>query len=253
MSSPGGHDKAPGGFADSRRYTVDPGALCRCLSLRFRATGTNRGGDAVDRETWTLPQLLSPDRMAPYLAVRRNDWGEALALYDWNMRIGSAFFESIHFLEVGLRNAFDLTIRDRVQESWLDDSSSVLTPRSRVTLKVAADHAGGVTAPRGKLLAELPFGFWWSLLSDEYNRRLWQPALQHAFEGRVRRRRLHRDLNEVRRLRNRIAHHEPIHTRDLGSDFARLLDTSGRLSETLRNHIASTTRIPEVLSEQHDQ
>jgi hypothetical protein len=93
-----------------------------------------------------------------------------------------------------------------------------------------------------------PFGFWWSLLSDEYNRRLWQPALIHAFHGPVRRRTLHGELNDLRLLRNRIAHHEPIHTRALDSDFARLLDVATRIAGALGTHIASTSRVPDLLA-----
>lgn len=100
----------------------------------------------------------------------------------------------------------------------------------------------------GKVVAELSFGFWWSLLADEYNRTLWEPCLRHAFDGRVRRRRLHRELDELRRLRNRIAHHEPIHARDLATDMERLVDTAGRISAVLRDHVEQTTRVPEVLA-----
>lgn len=199
------------------------------------------------RAAWTLPGLLSAARMRPYFDATGGSWSAALALYDWNAQISSAFFESLHYLEVGLRNAFDTTLTEQVGDGWLSTSSGVLTPRSQHAVTAALAHAGGSDAPRGKVIAELPFGFWWSLLSDEYNRRLWQPALRFAFEGPVRRRRLHAELDDLRRLRNRIAHHEPIHTRVLADDRSRLIDVAGRISVELRAHIATTSRIPEVL------
>ena len=202
----------------------------------------------MSREQWTLDELLSPARMAPYLAARAADRDRALALYDWNSRVSAAFFESLHLLEVGLRNAIDLTASRRIGPDWLGPASPVLTPRSRRAVAVALRHAGGAAVPRGKIVAELPFGFWWSLLSDEYNRRLWQPAVQHAFDRQVRRRRLHAELDELRRLRNRIAHHEPIHHRALGADYERLIDVAGRIASALGDHIASTSRIPELLA-----
>jgi len=187
--------------------------------------------------------------MAPYLSAT-GDRTRAIDLYDWNTRIGAAFFESLHYLEVGLRNALDDAATRHLGTSWLSPTSLILTPRSRKAVVSALGHAGGPGAPRGKLVAELPFGFWWSLLADEYNRRLWQPALQHAFERGVRRRKLHAELDDLRRLRNRIAHHEPIHARALDSDFARVLDIATRIGIVLGHHISATSRIPEVLAAQ---
>lgn len=96
-------------------------------------------------------------------------------------------------------------------------------------------------------MAELTFGFWWSLTADNYDRRLWAPCLRFAFDGPVRRRRLHSVLDELRRLRNRIAHHEPIHSRRLDLEIHRLLDTAARISPVLHDQIRATTRIPSVL------
>ena len=120
-------------------------------------------------------------RLHPYLVACSGDAGAALRLYGWNCEISGAFFESLHYIEVGLRNA---------------------TRDGRVEV-------------HGRVIAELPLGFWSSLLGNDYNRRLWQPCLRTAFDGPVRRTHLHAELNDLRLLRNRIAHHEPIHGRDL--------------------------------------
>ena len=201
----------------------------------------------MSREQWTLHELLSPARMAPYLLARGDDWDAALALYDWNTVISAAFFESIHYLEIGLRNAMDQTAVDRLGADWLSSTSSLLTPRSRQAVVIAQGRAGGPGSPHGKVVAELPFGFWWSLLADEYNRRLWQPALRFAFDGPVRRRTLHAELDELRRLRNRIAHHEPIHTRALTMDFDRLVGTAARVGPALGEHVTTTSRVLTLL------
>ncbi|TDT33275.1 hypothetical protein ACF3NT_04295 [Naumannella halotolerans] len=202
----------------------------------------------MSREQRTLLQLLSAARMAPYLSVCDGDWEQAIGLYDWNAKVSAAFFESLHYLEVGLRNAMDEAASTLIETSWLRPDSSVLTPRSRKAVVIALAQAGGSAAPHGKIVAELPFGFWWSLLADEYNRRLWQPAIRYAFEGQVRRRKLHAELDDLRRLRNRIAHHEPIHSRDLQADFARVINISNRIGASLGAHIAGTSRVPQLLS-----
>lgn len=194
-----------------------------------------------------LVRLLSPARLAPYRATCGGDWQQVIVLYDWNTRISAAFFESLHYLEVGLRNAFDNAIASVFGSHWMAAGGGLLTSQTMNSIAQARRHAGGSDALHGKVVAELPFGFWWSLLADEYNRGLWQPALRFAFEGPVRRRRAHLELDELRRLRNRIAHHEPIHSRDLKADYARILDLSGRLAPALADHIALTSRIPALL------
>jgi hypothetical protein len=68
----------------------------------------------------------------------------------------------------------------------------------------------GSNATVGKLIAELPFGFWTLLVGNRFDG-LWRRSLYKAFpHARVRRQIIHWRLDGVRFLRNRIAHHEPI-------------------------------------------
>lgn len=78
-------------------------------------------------------------------------------------------------------------------------------------------------------IAELNFGFWRYLLARRYEATLWTPALRHAFPNLAPRSRttVYRSVSELHLLRNRIAHHEPIHRRNLMLDalnMYRLLD-----------------------------
>ncbi|MGC9667099.1 hypothetical protein ACNTMW_11155 [Planosporangium sp. 12N6] len=98
----------------------------------------------------------------------------------------------------------------------------------------------------GRVVAELSLGFWWSLLAENYNRTIWQPCLRQAFPN-ARRGMLYASIDDVRRLRNRIAHHEPIHGRDLPSDYRTLLDTAEHVSPRLPWWIDTTSRVPTVL------
>ncbi|TWD79698.1 hypothetical protein FB561_0762 [Kribbella amoyensis] len=171
----------------------------------------------MPRSPWTLEDLLSRARLAPYLTTCSGRIPDALILYGWNSEVSGAFFESLHYLEVGLRNAMDRQLTGwaascGARKAWYVDEVVPLSPPTRAKIAVARHNAtrdDRAEVP-GKVVAELPFGFWWSLLGDEYNRRLWQPCLRYAFDGPVRRLRLHSELNGLRLLRNRIAHHEPI-------------------------------------------
>jgi hypothetical protein len=64
---------------------------------------------------------------------------------------------------------------------------------------------GGITS--GRMVAELPFGFWVSLLGSgtDYETRLWRPGLRRAFPGyRGRRAALHRDYAGWVRAHDRV-------------------------------------------------
>lgn len=79
------------------------------------------------------------------------------------------------------------------------------------------------------MVAELNFGFWKFLLAKRYEATLWTGHLRHAFPNLRPQRRatVYRALDELHTVRNRIAHHEPIHSRDLIADtrtIHRLLD-----------------------------
>jgi hypothetical protein len=96
-----------------------------------------------------------------------------------------------------------------------------LADYARRALVKAARRGGRSTAD--DIVAELPFGVWVSLLSrrNDYYTQLWWPALRHEFSGYSAQTPaiLHNDLDHLCRLRNRVAHCEPIHHRRLHKDF----------------------------------
>jgi len=192
-----------------------------------------------------LDALLTQARLTTYLAATGGDLTSALEMYDWNADISGAFITSVHYLEIGLRNSLDIAAMEHLGGGWLE--SNRLKPRSAAKVRSARQQAGGTQASHGKVVAELTFGFWVSLLAVEYNRRLWQPAFRFAFALPVQRGKLHHDLDEVRQLRNRVAHHEPIFQRDLAADYDRILNTAERISPALECHIAARSRIPALL------
>ncbi|MFO0437906.1 MAG: hypothetical protein ACK5YD_05205, partial [Phenylobacterium sp.] len=58
--------------------------------------------------------------------------------------------------------------------------------------------------------------------------------------------RVHRRLNALRRLRNRIAHHEPIFHRDLETDHAEVIEAIRWMSADTADWAMLTSRFPEV-------
>ena len=76
------------------------------------------------------------------------------------------------------------------------------------------------------MIPELKFVFWQKMFTSRYDTRVWDyhlrrvmPNLDPAKTIPELRKAIYSDLEKVRLLRNRIAHHEPIFTRALGDDY----------------------------------
>jgi len=197
-----------------------------------------------------LLRCLSQPRLGTYRAACSNDFDRAMDLYIWNSQAAAAFYESLHLLEVALRNTLNNALTAHWSPTWYRDRSVPLSPGSRNEVAKAIQRAtqGGITESPGRVVAELTFGFWWSLLGDNYDQRLWKPCLKQAFPASVRRRRLHATLDDLRRLRNRCAHHEPIFIRSLAADWQTLTGITGLFSTTYRIWVESVSRVPTVLA-----
>ncbi|GLW12893.1 hypothetical protein Misp01_80210 [Microtetraspora sp. NBRC 13810] len=200
-----------------------------------------------------VTRTLSAERFAPYLAASGHAPERALRLYAWNIEMSAAFHGPLHVLEVSLRNALhnQLTSLCGRPDWWhspaigLDVTSAMKVDAAKRV--VAALH---VTPTPGHIVAELSFGFWGTLLSGKhtYEMRLWRPALHRAFPAyHGPRRPLYQDLYHLRRLRNRIAHHEPIHQRHLTADYDSILRILGYISPKTAEWVKVNERVSEVL------
>lgn len=203
----------------------------------------------TDRE---LTRLLNADRLATYLAACDNVDADAQRLYAWNIEVSAAFWGGFNVLEVALRNVIHHELSALAgQEDWWNAQIGLHQfEQQRVSDALSsAKRAKGQGALPGHVVAELNFGFWTGLLANRYHQRLWVPALHAAFPYLTgSRRELHRKQESLRKLRNRIAHHEPIFARGLAEDHDRLLEVLGAMSPVAVDWVQQNSRVPQVLS-----
>ncbi|MDV5143180.1 hypothetical protein R1T08_02360 [Streptomyces sp. SBC-4] len=201
--------------------------------------------------------LVSPDRLNPYLKQCSGDLHAALALYRWNSEISAAFFESLGHLEVMLRNALDARLvarqlRRGLSDEWFIDAAVPLSAEARDDIAKAQGRAARGCkgpAPRGKIIAELGFGFWRFLLARQYKATLW-PDLARAFP-RAPKRALYVVEEPIKRLhafRNRIAHHEGIWHLPLDKRWDDIQALLGYIEPAAADWVTDSSRIDDVLA-----
>lgn len=202
----------------------------------------------------TIRDLLTTDRLRSYLAACDQDLEQALHLYEWNLTAAAAVMQTTAMVEVIVRNALDRQLvvwaSGRGTRSWLD--TVPLDARGRADIGKARDRAtnrGRTPLRHGKVVAELSFGFWRYLPAQRYHASLWVPALHAAFPGgdpdlRNRRRAVERHLADLMLVRNRSAHHEPIHRRDLTQDHASAVELTGWVHHEAGAWLADRSTIP---------
>jgi hypothetical protein len=210
-------------------------------------------------ELRTLEHRISAERFAPYRAATAGDLELAMRRYERNTELSAAFWAVLSDLEILVRNAMDeklsaWSVARYGRPDWYLDRGKVFTAQTAGDIETARRHAIGYgrTESAGRIIAELPLGFWRFLLSRRYERSLWLPCLRDAFPG-IRGRGMRRDVHDAMRdlhlLRNRIAHHEPIHNRPLGELHAVALTTAGWICPTTRCWIAARSRVPALLAD----
>jgi len=197
-----------------------------------------------------IERHLSSARLSTYLTATRGDLDAAVDLYRWNAAVSAALWESIGHAEVVLRNATHDALSARHaakgrQGQWYDDPARKLDQHARDDVAKAIRRAkAGASPPAGKVVAELSFGFWRYLLAKRYTALLW-PALRPAFPslGGSDRRLLERPVANVHRLRNRVAHHEPVIAQNLASLHVDVLAIVGAVDPALRTWVAGDSRV----------
>ena len=214
------------------------------------------------RELAELPRVVSEPRFATYLKATANDRERALGLYEWNLRISAAFMVPLQVCEVSTRNGVAEAIGLLHGENWPWSNGFLRSlPRPRRTrdydpksdLEAVAAHQ----PTTGKVVADLKLAFWEKLFTVGQDHRLWEPYFRVAFPGAppeldipTARAKAFADLQAIRKLRNRIAHHEPIFSRTLTTDYRRIVEIIGwrsRVAAEWVGRVQDVTRlIPEI-------
>ena len=167
--------------------------------------------DAIER-------IFSIERLEPYVNHHLGDFDKAVEHYKANIEISEAFYPLLSVLEIGLRNNIDGQLKRRFRDDNWFENSEFTKIVSRFQIEKVSEARSAILREKkditsGKIISELSFGFWTSLLDSKFERTLWK-NLRLAFPNcpkQLRQRKaMSSKFNGIRKLRNRIFHHESI-------------------------------------------
>lgn len=209
--------------------------------------------------------VLPIERFDSYLVAMEGNKENALALYAWNTAVSAALWGVLGHAEVTIRHAIDTAMQGRHKYlkrsgDWMDDAANEFNERTRRDLEGARESAAknrerdGQQVTRGHIVAELSFGFWRFMLAKEH---------EDVFGGAITRRFKHappltsaKDMGHLRtlvlplyKLRNRIAHNEPIWNTSLRNRHYDALRIISYVDPDLKLWVAANSRFDAVMAE----
>ena len=189
---------------------------------------------AESRRANALVRAISTPRYASYLRAAGQDDDLARRIYIWDRDLATAILADLAIVEVALRNAMHTALSTTYGPAWYEQIP--LDDRSQGQIAGAWRHLVNPIqsdpATPGRLVAQCMFGMWVNLLdagkpprrSHANYEHLWRSTLNTAFPGgrtearndadpnaRFTRAWVHSIARTVSILRNRVAHHEPLH------------------------------------------
>lgn len=211
-----------------------------------------------ERDYADLLPLVTAERLGSYVRATNGTMADAFALYEWNTRASAGVIELSSMLEVITRNAIDQQLREWARaraggRSWLD--AAPLDQRGRNDIAKARDRAtlqGRRPEVHGRVIAELTLGFWRYIPESRYLTSLWVPAVHAAFphgasDLRQRQRDVAFRLQQLNFVRNRAAHHEPIHQRDLLRDYDLAVELAASVSPAAARWVRKVSTLPAII------
>lgn len=204
-----------------------------------------------------VSNYLGVHRLLSYLSATYGNLDQALELYKWNSEISAELFRILADVEIFLRNVIDrelqkLNVTLGNNSTWLDELIEFIPPVRRLDIERAKYYLAvdGEISDHSNMVAQLNFGFWRSFLVKWNKDYLWPNALRFAFPHSPSRQPeyIFTRVRHLHVLRNRIAHHEPIHNRDITCDYQICIEVLHAISPAIAAWSAENSRVLEVLA-----
>lgn len=168
---------------------------------------------------------MSSERMNRYLKACEGNKRDAQTVYRLNLRLSQEMFTVISCYEVALRNSINRIMTNHLGEDWIRDAihpggifdNPHFSRTTKIMLKTYKDLVICGKYSSSKILSALDFGVWKYMYSAPQYRATGR-ILLNVFPNKPKSSKyvqynnlfIFNELDTINRLRNRIAHHEPI-------------------------------------------
>lgn len=165
----------------------------------------------------SINDLLSTTRLDGYKGGSKNDLTTILHRYNYNIELSNEFYPLLSIFEVAFRNSIHLSWKD-----YLQDSSWLYNYGKHPLANIEKEKIQGIlielknkrkSVNENEIIAELNLGFWVNLFDHRYleiNKKTIKGCFPNATNKQRDIHKIKSQLNDIRNLRNRIFHHEPI-------------------------------------------
>lgn len=219
-----------------------------------------------------LSTALSSGRLAIYYEAADKHPERALDMYQWNASLCASFYPPLQQFEVVLRNAMDAHFRACIDSNWILRKETFLLDGDhegeRRGLRRNVDrlkrkrqqedfenrpellHFVSAMSEHDNAIAESELKFWVRFLDPVYDQ-FWRSTADLSSVFRYAdpcdRADLFAKCERIRNLRNRVAHHEPIFTRNLETEYRNIIEVIGAISPDAAQWVHSNSRVRNVL------
>lgn len=199
---------------------------------------------------------LTIERLSSYKKAESSDFKSQLSTYAWNSALCSALYPWLSMLEVALRNGMDQALReDKNDDYWFNLPYFDNQPIDEAKKKIMSQDK---EITPGRIIAELNFGYWTRLFSTRYETKqiIWPRLIKPIFPDLPRslcvRESLSKRIQDLRKLRNRVYHYEPIWRFDLNQYFIELQEIIGGLNSALLPYLKLSCNFEVLLKKGHE-
>ena len=190
------------------------------------------------------------------LSVYKQDGADdttCLARYLYNIDVCKSLYSSLNIFEVTFRNSIDKVLCSIAgADNWYDILTLDSTSMKNINDAKHKVQKKGKIVTHDRIVSELTFGFWTSLLTPRYSQAAFQSKIiKNCFKKVPPAQRnikyLQTRFDKVRVLRNRVSHHERIiHWKDLDLQHNDLLESIKWLDRSSYELACSCDRFPKI-------
>jgi hypothetical protein len=137
--------------------------------------------------------------------------------YKQNIKHSEEYYILLSIFEIALRNSINHYLQKKISKNWLESSILHVDTKQRINESKNKIEQRKEKVTHDKLIAELPFGFWTSFFRKSYSNLFRIKDIKYIFpnipnrnEKLINRNILDKELNKIRKFRNRIFHYEKI-------------------------------------------